>query len=588
MIWAQLSVNITLQEPSCYGYTNGSAIARATGGVGNYTYSWSNGQAAGATVYGIGAGAHSVTVTSGTETVTRLFTMSQPVQLLTRILPVGGICGSPQDTYRVYTTGGKVPYSYEWRLFSTNTVLGNQRDLINPAQNTYILTLKDSQQCTTVTPLNITEPMVLTTIATPSTCLPPFNGVIVANVIGGKPPLNYNWNRPQNAGNQSVINNLMPNIYTLTVIDSNGCTKIKTTEVAAINNYQLTTWVEGGTAFCKTGELRILRTNTNAPNLRWADTNGNKVDSLIVSKNQDLIYIATIGDSLCLRRDTVRLMNQSVRIQMDTIMNMCWYDKPVLNTRNLKPQDNLTVNWTPANFINGSNTILNPTVKGENDGWLKGSFRNQYGCALDTNVRISGRGRFKSSLLAYKNNKIIDNTTQLLPNDKVDFVASPSGANYTYTWANPTSFMQTQGATAKAILTRMTDFSVMIRDNYGCIDTTSMWNGVAGKVGVRLDVIQIACNEQSVFLPQAFSPNEDGENDVLTVQSVLLNRTEGFEMSVYSRWGQLLFSTHDANQGWDGKVNGAFLQPDAYMVCVKGQCADGISFNRKQLVLLKR
>ncbi len=134
----------------------------------------------------------------------------------------------------------------------------------------------------------------------------------------------------------------------------------------------------------------------------------------------------------------------------------------------------------------------------------------------------------------------------------------------------------------------MTDFNVVIRDGLGCIDTTSMWNGVAGKVGKRLNVMQLACNEQSVFLPEAFSPNEDGENDVLSVQSVILNRTEGFEMSVYSRWGQLLFSTQDANQGWDGKLNGAFLQPDAYMVCVKGQCVDGISFNRKQLVLLKR
>jgi gliding motility-associated-like protein len=584
MIWAQLSVNIRIQEPSCYGYTNGSATAQSTGGAGNYTYRWSNGQAAGSTVYGIGAGTYSVTVTSGTETVSHIFTMSQPTQLLTRILPIGGICGSSQDTYRVYTTGGRPPYSYEWRLFSTNTVIGNQRELINPTQNTYILTAKDSQQC-----LNITEPMLLITNTTPSTCTPPFNGVIVANVIGGKTPFNYSWNRPQGAGNQAVINNLMPNTYTLTVVDSNGCTKIKTTEVAATNSYQLTTWVEGGATFCKTGERRILRMNTNAPNVRWSDANGRNVDSTIVANNQDTLYIATVGDGVCLRRDTVRLANQSVRIQIDTVMNMCWYDKHVLNTQNLKPQDNLTVNWTPANFINGSNTILNPMVKGENDGWLKGRFRNQFGCSLDTNVRINGYGRFKSSLIAYKNNKKIDSTTQLLPNDRIKLVAKPNGANYTYVWTeNPAGSTSLKDSTPEITLKRMTDFSVMIRDNYGCTDTTSMWNGVAGKVGIRLDVKQVTCNEQTVFLPEAFSPNEDGENDILSVQSVYLNRAEGFEMSVYSRWGQLLFSTQDANQGWDGKLNGAFLQPDAYMVCIKGQCADGISFNRKQLVLLKR
>jgi gliding motility-associated-like protein len=588
-IYAQLSVNIVVQEPTCYSYTNGAATAQATGGVGNYSYRWSNGQIAGATVYGIGAGTHSVTVTSGTESVSRSFDMSQPTPLLTQILPVGGICGSPQDTYRVSATGGIRPYSYEWRQLSTNTFLGDQRDLIHPSQNTYILTVKDAQQCARVTPLNITEPMVLNTSATASACLPPYNGELVANVIGGKPPFNYRWDKPQNTGNQAVLNYLMPNIYKLTVTDANGCSKTKTTEVAAINNYQLSTWVEGGTTVCKAGELRKLRATTNAPNLRWSDINGNKIDSLIFSKNQDAIYIAAVGDSVCLRRDTVMLINQAVRVQMDTILNMCWYNKQVLKTQNLKPQDNLTVQWTPANFINGSNTMLSPTIKGEQNGWLKGSFRNQYGCLLDTNVRVTGHGRFKSALVAYKNNKMIDSTTQLLPNDRVHFVARPNGKIYTYTWtATPTSFALIQDSVAAAIVTRMTDFSVVIRDGFGCLDTASMWNGVAGKVGTRLDVMNLGCNEQSVFLPEAFSPNEDGENDVLTVKSVILNQTDGFEMSVYSRWGQLLFSTQDPTQGWDGKLNGAFLQPDAYMVCMKGQCVDGIPFNRKQLVLLKR
>jgi gliding motility-associated-like protein len=590
MIWAQLSVDISIQEPNCYGYTNGSATAKATGGVGNYTYSWSNGQIAGATVYGIGAGTHSVTVTSGTETVSQTFTMSQPTQLLTQILPVGGICGSPQDTYRVHVMGGTTPYNYEWRELSTNTLIGNQVDLIHPSQNTYILTVKDAQQCARVTPLNITEPMLLNTAATPSSCLPPFNGELVTNVIGGKPPFNYNWNRPQNAGNQSVLNNLMPNIYTVTITDGNGCTKIKAIEVPAINNYELTTWVEGGTTVCKVGELHTLRASTNAPNLRWSDAKGNKIDSTVVSKNQDLIYVATIGDSFCVRRDTIVLTNQAIRVQMDTAMVMCWYDKHVLKMQNLKSQDKLTVAWTPANFINGSNTTLTPMIKGESDGLLKGSFRNQYGCVLDTNVRISGRGRFKSDLVAYKNNKMIDSTTQLLPNDKIQLVAKPNGNNYTYVWAaNPTMLLGgLRDSSAAATVKQTTDISVIVRDGFGCIDTLAMSNGVAGKLSKRYEVVTKACNEQSVFLPEAFSPNEDGENDILTVKSVFLDKAIDFEMSIYSRWGQLLFSTQDPNQGWDGKVNGAFLQPDAYMVCMKGQCVDGIAFNRKQLVLLKR
>ncbi len=590
-LYAQLRVNVAVQEPSCYSFTNGSATAQATGGTGNYTYRWSNGQAAGATVYGIGVGTYYVTVSSGAESVTYSFIMTEPPQLITQILPVGGICGTPQDTFRVSVSGGTPPYNYEWRQLSTNVILGNQRDLVHPSQNTYILTVKDAKLCARVMPLNITEPMVLNTNATPSNCIPPFNGGVVANVIGGKPPFNYRWDKPQNIGNQSNINNLPPNTYRLTVTDGNGCTKMKAVEVPPINNYQLSTWVEGGLTVCKSGESRILRATTNAPNLRWSDMNGNKIDSTIVSKNQDVVYIATIGDSLCSRRDTVKLVNQSVQIQLDTIVNLCWYDKRALNTKNLRLQDNLNMSWTPASFINGSNTILNPIVKGETNGFLKGRFQNQYGCVLDTSVRINGLGRFKATLSAFKNNKLVDSSTSFLPNDRIRYEATPNNTSYTYQWtANPTGFALFGGirdAKAEVILKQTTDVNVMIRDNFGCIDTLSAWNGMTGKVGKRLEIIPFACNERSVFLPEAFSPNDDGDNDILFVQSVILEKTD-FELSVYSRWGQLMFSTPDPNHGWDGKVNGVYAQPDAYMVCIKGKCADGMDFNRKQLVLLKR
>jgi len=50
-----------------------------------------------------------------------------------------------------------------------------------------------------------------------------------------------------------------------------------------------------------------------------------------------------------------------------------------------------------------------------------------------------------------------------------------------------------------------------------------------------------------------FTPNGDGENDVLYVQG---KGIESFELIIYNRWGNKVFETTDIAQGWDGSYNG--------------------------------
>lgn len=57
------------------------------------------------------------------------------------------------------------------------------------------------------------------------------------------------------------------------------------------------------------------------------------------------------------------------------------------------------------------------------------------------------------------------------------------------------------------------------------------------------------CPEQ-LFIPNAFSPNEDGVNDVFTITTTEL---ESFEMTIFNRWGEQVFNSQNYLQGWDGK-----------------------------------
>lgn len=75
-----------------------------------------------------------------------------------------------------------------------------------------------------------------------------------------------------------------------------------------------------------------------------------------------------------------------------------------------------------------------------------------------------------------------------------------------------------------------------------------------------------------IFVPNVFSPNGDGVNDILNVNLVGVKSLRYFR--IYNRWSKKVFETSDAGQGWDGRVNGV-LQPMATYVWI----AEGIDNN---------
>ena len=87
------------------------------------------------------------------------------------------------------------------------------------------------------------------------------------------------------------------------------------------------------------------------------------------------------------------------------------------------------------------------------------------------------------------------------------------------------------------------------------------------KCGTGADTIEVKQIFCDIWVPNAFTPNGDGSNDVFRTLGNL-GRIEGFGLSVYNRWGQRIFYTRDKYQGWDGSYNGtpALLGTYVYML----------------------
>jgi gliding motility-associated-like protein len=70
--------------------------------------------------------------------------------------------------------------------------------------------------------------------------------------------------------------------------------------------------------------------------------------------------------------------------------------------------------------------------------------------------------------------------------------------------------------------------------------------------------------EYTVFIPNAFTPDGDGLNDVFYVYGEEITE---LNLRVYDRWGALIFESNDKNEGWDGRANGGreIAQEDVYV-----------------------
>jgi gliding motility-associated-like protein len=77
-----------------------------------------------------------------------------------------------------------------------------------------------------------------------------------------------------------------------------------------------------------------------------------------------------------------------------------------------------------------------------------------------------------------------------------------------------------------------------------------------------------------VVVPNAFTPNGDGRNDI--IRTLIICNFTLTEFAVYNRYGQQVFLSHDSNKAWDGTFNGRDLEIGAYYYLAKGKNSEGV------------
>ena len=117
------------------------------------------------------------------------------------------------------------------------------------------------------------------------------------------------------------------------------------------------------------------------------------------------------------------------------------------------------------------------------------------------------------------------------------------------------------------------NYTLTVTDRYGCAATES------------IKIIQRDCLE-GLFVPNAFTPNSDGQNDVF--RPAVHASVVAYQLNIYNRWGELVFTTNNPVNGWNGKSRALEQPQGVYIWQIKYHFTGGSPQIRKGTVMLSR
>ena len=229
---ANLNATLSVSAVSCFGYSNGGINLTAVGGVGPYSFIWSEGNTT-EDLSGAAIGIYTVTLTDANGcSVSNSETITEPSLLQSSIISNNVACfGSSDGAVNLTPSGGTFPFSFSWSNGATT------EDLASLSAGPYSITVTDNNGCISTASLTLTEPAAINpnAVQTNISCFGSSDGAVNLTPSGGIFPFSFSWS---NGASTEDLASLSAGSYNVTVTDNNGCistVSLTLIEPAAIN-----------------------------------------------------------------------------------------------------------------------------------------------------------------------------------------------------------------------------------------------------------------------------------------------------------------------------------------------------------------
>jgi len=230
---APITASFTLNDPLCYGDNSGCIYTTASGGDGNYTYLWDDPLAqTTADICNLSAGTYTCLVTDGCGCIHSFsVTLSVPDEISLNVNSLIDITiyGGNDGFIYISPYGGSGLLNTSWT--SDNGFTSNNEDITNLSAGFYYLEITDSNSCTYLDTVELTQPSSLwinLDLATNTSCFDSCNGALNITANGGDSSYTYNWTGPNGfTSTNNNLTNLCAGAYIIIVND--GITTITET-----------------------------------------------------------------------------------------------------------------------------------------------------------------------------------------------------------------------------------------------------------------------------------------------------------------------------------------------------------------------
>lgn len=462
------------------------------------------------------------------------------------------ICFS--ESYTLIVNPNGAGYSYAWDSASSSSFSTLYNPEISPAATaTYTVTLTDNNSCSAVDSVTIFVDQLLTLSkqVNNATCYDSCNGQITILTNGGSAPFTYSWTT---ACTDAVCSGLCDGSYSVTVTDAWAC--MATTDTSISEPTALLAFINAFTsASCTntcdgTSTITALGGTPGAGySYSWNSTpaqNTVTADSLCVGS-----YICFVTDAnACVTSDTVIIASPtSMTLVTSTTATDCYDSTGTATVNPSGGTPGYTYNWST-----GNDTSI--TALGLADGTYTVTVTDNNGCSQSQTAVVTTVPGPTVVATASDITIMAGNTASLF--------VSPTGA---YLWSPGATLNCDTCQSPVASPVETTTYCVIVTDTNNCVDS--------GCVTIE---VEFPCD---LTVPNAFSPNNDGKNDVLTLHGWDKCVTT-FSMIIFNRWGEKIFESDNPSVSWDGfSGNDKNLNSAVFVYFIKATLISGEDIIRK-------
>ena len=557
-----LEINATVL-PTGYSLSDGEALVNVTGGAGGFTFVWSTGETTQNITNVTGGEEYCVTVTDGNgcsaETCDTILYVPNIAFATTDSLDCNGATDGVID---LTVQNGLGAYYYYWENETTGQafngiIMGNSgTDQITDLQaGHYFITVTDAF-VTTEFELDILEPNPLSILPvvfpTANLCQNECNASIDIEAIGGTPPYTYAWS----GGLDPVANptDICAGTYQLTITDANGCTFTFAEEIqdGPVFSAEITEVVAISCGGESDGILNVSATGGFSPVYAYEWNNGitDSTGYALVAGN----YVVTVFDGVGCTTTSSFNLPEPTPVTFDVVVNdvNCWEGESSGSIL----LENVSGGSAPYQYsFAGEAPTVDSTFGQLGAGSYQVNVQDANGCEVSTNAIVS----FPAMV-----NLDLGGDQLIYLGESVSLEPTFSSNNALITW-NLDSCQNCPTIELQPL--ESDNYEVTVQDTItGCSETVNVWVNVS--------------RERRVFIPNAFSPNEDGVNDLFTIFGDEKSIVNINSLQIFDRWGAKLFEASDLmpnieSEGWDGFFNGKKMGVGVFIYFAEIEFIDG-------------